>query len=82
MFLFIFAFSKFSRRATKLHEKGHFARVLEKWGAYPLCPPIPTSMNVPVLENLGKGFLTYREQCTVFTTRLIGSALFNMLETN
>ena len=25
IFLFIFASSKFSRRATKLHEKGHFA---------------------------------------------------------
>ena len=27
IFLFTFAFSKFSRRVAKLHEKGHFARV-------------------------------------------------------
>ena len=40
IFLFIFAFSKFSRRTTKLHEKRHFARVFEKWGHV---PPVPTS---------------------------------------
>ena len=30
----------FSRRATKLHEKGRFSRVFEKWGdTCLLCPP-------------------------------------------
>ena len=28
----IFAFSKLSRRVTKLQEKGKFSRVFEKWG--------------------------------------------------
>ena len=31
IFLFIFASSKFSCRVTKLHERGHFVRVFEKW---------------------------------------------------
>ena len=39
IFLFIFAFLKFSRKATKLHEKGHFTRVFEKWGACAPCAP-------------------------------------------
>ena len=41
----IFASSESSRRATKLHEKGHFARDIEKRGHVPpMPPPIPTSM--------------------------------------
>ena len=39
-----FASSKGSKRATKLHEKGHFTRDFEKWGTYLLCPQVPTSM--------------------------------------
>ena len=30
--VFIFAFSKFSGKATKLHEKGRFTRDFKKWG--------------------------------------------------
>ena len=34
------ASSKLSRRTTKLHEKGYFARVFEKWEEHvPLGPP-------------------------------------------
>ena len=39
--LLIFASSKLMRRAAKLHEKGHFSRVFEKWGDVPLVPPTP-----------------------------------------
>ena len=39
IFLFMFAFSKFSRRASKLHEKRHLARVFEKWGQVSPVPP-------------------------------------------
>ena len=34
-----FCISKFSRKATKLHEKGHFARIFEKLGAHAPCTP-------------------------------------------
>ena len=45
IFLFVFAISKFSRRATRFHEKGHFAKVFEKWGASAPCVPlVPISM--------------------------------------
>lgn len=42
----IFAYSEFSRRATILHEKRHFARAFQKGGGstYSLCPPVPTSI--------------------------------------
>ena len=50
--------STFSRRATKLREKGHVARDFEKqWGCTcPLSRPVPTSM----AARLSKG--TYRKQ--------------------
>ena len=43
--LVVLASSKFSRRATKLHEKGHFARAFESGGGHvPPVPLVPTSM--------------------------------------
>ena len=43
--LVVFAPSESSRRAIKLHEKGHFARDFEKGGGYEhLCSSVPTSM--------------------------------------
>ena len=39
---FIFAYSKFIRRATNFHERGHFVQVFEKWGHVPHDPPVPT----------------------------------------
>ena len=35
----VFASLESSRRATKLHEKGHFAQDFNKWGACAPCAP-------------------------------------------
>ena len=40
IFLFIFAFSKLSRKAIKLHEEEHFTLVIEKWVTCAPCPPV------------------------------------------
>ena len=47
-FLFIFVFSKFARRAVKLHQKGHFPRVFEKRRARAPC--FPSGSYVHVLD--------------------------------
>ena len=66
IFLFLFAFSKFLRRATKLHEKGNFALVSEKWGGH-ASPVFPSSYVhilhsfftrlLNVLPSLGKSYI-------------------------
>ena len=50
--LVVFAPSKLSRRATKLHESGHFDHIFEKWveGTCSQCSPVPTSMFVGKLR--------------------------------
>ena len=51
-----FASSKLSRRTTKLHEKGHIARIFEKWGYMPPGPPVPTSMVRELSIELERGY--------------------------
>ena len=74
VFLFIFASSKSSRMATKLHEKRHFALVFEKWGGgtCPVCPLVPTSMillNTCHLRSKARGEI-------VFLLSAVGITLF------
>ena len=42
-----------SRRATKLYERGTLPEILKIGGSTcPLCPPIPTSMEVPMHNRM------------------------------
>ena len=50
IFLFIFASSKFSRRATKLHETEHFARDFEHWGGH-VPPAVGQLVKTPPSPN-------------------------------
>ena len=50
-----FASSESSRKATKLHDKGHFVQDFEKCGGpVPLYPPVPTSMDSMMLKTLSQ----------------------------
>ena len=55
-FSIYFASSKFSKRATKLHRKGHFVRDFEKRGHMPPVPPCVPGSYVHALNYITAEF--------------------------